>query len=267
MMASIPVCPNLHFLYTERPFLDRFEAARQDGFRAVELTSPYDFPCGQIVKAAFDAGQKVVSLNAPMGPLVRGVSRGCAAVPGMKKDYREQIELGIEYATGLGCRKLLSLAGIVRDDMDHREIHHTFVENLRWAANRCAAHGITLLIESHNLQDNPNYFLSTVGQCREVIADVKSGNLRMLFDFYHVQVEEGNVVRRFLDNLDIIDHVQIGNPPDRHEPGDGELNYSYIFSSIRASGYSGWIGAEYYPSTPKTSSSLSWLHTCGQAAI
>jgi hydroxypyruvate isomerase len=262
MSASISICPNLHFLYTERPFLERFEAARQDGFCAVELTAPYDFPCAEIAEAAFDARQKIISLNAPMGRLERGIQRGCAAVPGLENEYREQIERGIEYATGLGCRKLLSLAGIVRDAVDRQEIYHTFVDNLRWAANRCAARGITLLIESHNLQDNPNYFLSTVGQCREIIAKVNRDNLRMLFDFYHVQVEEGNVVRRFIDHLDIIHHVQIGNPPGRHEPGEGELDYSYIFSSIKASGYGGWVGAEYHPSTHGTSSSLSWLSAC-----
>ncbi len=189
------------------------------------------------------------------GQIITGVQRGLAAVPGRSRDYLDQIRTGIDYAKAFDCRLLLSLAGTVLSPADRDAADETFVENLRRAADFCAAAGVTLLIETNNLRDNPNYFLRTLDEVREVIGRVGSSNLRMVFDFYHVQVNEGDVTRRFIENLDLIAHVQFANPPGRNEPGVGELDFAHIFKVIEESGYQGWVGAEYFPSTIDTGAS------------
>jgi len=253
-------CANLHFLYREHEFLDRFAAAARDGFCAVEMTFPYDEPGDRIRAAADAAAVKVVEFNAPAGPIVTGVQRGLAAVPGRSAEYLDQIRLGLSYARVLDCRLLLSLAGVVPPGVDRKPAATAFVENLKRAADFCARDGVTLLIETNSLRDNPNYFLRTLDEVREIIERVDASNLRTVFDFYHVQVNEGDVSRRFLDNLDLVAHVQFANPPDRLQPDAGELDFRHLFRLIEASGYDGWVGAEYLPGNAGTSGTLGWLH-------
>jgi hydroxypyruvate isomerase len=259
----IRLCPNLHFMYGEFPFLDRFAAARDDGFDAVEMTFPYDFDASQIRLKADSVGVRIVEFNSPAGPIIPGIRRGLAAVPGHEREYLDQIRTGIAYAQTFGCRLLLTLAGVVPQDSDRPAAVQTFVSNLKIASALCAEAGIVLLIETNNLRDNPRYLLRRLDEVRDVMGRVGGDNLRAIFDFYHVQINEGDVTRRFLANLDIIEHVQIANPPHRHEPGAGELEYTHIFKAIADSGYKGWVGGEFFPSDGKTGRSLQWMRDLG----
>ncbi|MEO8668019.1 MAG: TIM barrel protein [Bauldia sp.] len=256
-------CPNLHFMYRELPFLDRFAAARADGFAAVEMTFPYDVPAPTIRDAADSAGVAIVEFNSPAGPIVTGVRRGLAAVPGHEAEYLDQILQGIAYARAFDCRLLLTLAGVVLAEADRPTAQRTFVSNLKIAAALCGEAGITLLIETNNLRDNPNYFLRRLDEVREVMALVGSPHLRAIFDFYHVQINEGDVSRRFAESLDLIAHIQLANPPDRNEPGAGELDFDHVFRLIAASGYAGWVGLEYFPKAGDTGASLGWMRERG----
>lgn len=258
----IRFCPNLHFMYRELPFIERFAAAGGDGFTGVEMTFPYDTPVEEIRAAADRAAVTIIEFNAPAGPIVPGIRRGLAAVPGRQREYLDQIRQGIAYARSLDCKLLLSLAGVVLPDASRAAATRTFVANLRKAAELCARFDITLLIETNNLRDNPNYLLRTLGELREIVERVGHKNLRAVFDFYHVQINEGDVTRRFLEALDLIAHVQFANPPDRNEPGVGELNFASIFRLIASSGYTGWVGAEYFPHAG-TAQSLWWLRERG----
>jgi hydroxypyruvate isomerase len=250
-------------MYGEVPFLDRFAAARDDGFEAVEMTFPYDFEASQIRLRADKAGVRIVEFNSPAGAIVPGIRRGLAAVPGQEREYLDQMRTGIAYAKAFGCRLLLTLAGVVPAEADRAAAMETFVANLKIAAALCAEAGVVLLIETNNLRDNPRYLLRRLDDVREVMEKVGANNLRAIFDFYHVQINEGDVSCRFLENLDLIEHVQIANPPDRHEPGTGELEYTHIFRLIAESGYKGWIGGEFFPSGGKTGRALQWMRDHG----
>src|SRR5215207_746221 len=111
--AMLRFCPNLHFMYREHPFLERFAAAARDGFTAVEMTFPYDEPADRVRAAADAAGVRSIEFKAPSGTTVNGLQRGLAAVPGRSEDYLAQIRTGIDYARAFDCRLLLSLAGVV----------------------------------------------------------------------------------------------------------------------------------------------------------
>jgi len=250
-------------MYLEHDFLDRFQAAADDGFSAVEMTFPYDVPTSKIAKAAKAAGTQVVGLNTPAGELVPKQQRGIAAIPGQQDEYLDQIRLGIEYAQALGAPRVLTLASLVPDEDAFSDMMHVFMVNLEHAAALCADAKLTLLIEAQNTVEHPGYLLTTLFQVREIINAVQAPNLKCLFDFFHTQINEGDVTRRFQENIDLIEHVQIGDNPGRHEPGTGELNYPYIFKAIEDTGYSGWVAGEYFPSTDKTSDCLGWMAECG----
>jgi hydroxypyruvate isomerase len=258
----IRLCANLHFMYRDAPFLERFAAAAKDGFAGVEMTFLYDYAATEIRAAADRPGVPIVEFNAPAGRIEPGVRRGLAAVPGHEREYLDQIHEGLAYARAFDCKLLLSLAGVVLPDASRAAAMQTFIMNLRKAADLCAPIGVTLLIETNNLHDNPNYLLRTLAEAREVIDRVERPNLRVIFDFYHVQIKEGDVTRRFLEYLDLIDHIQFANPPGRNEPGVGELDFDHIFHLIESSGYEAWVGAEYFPSRD-TQESLRWLRDRG----
>jgi hydroxypyruvate isomerase len=115
-----------------------------------------------------------------------------------------------------------------------------------------------LVIEPLNLNDNPGYFLTRVEQAREICELVGSDIIKIMFDFYHIQINQGNVMNRFAENLPYIGHVQIASVKGRCEPDLGELDFSYIIPEIYKIGYKGHIGAEYKPRTT-TDEGITWM--------
>jgi hydroxypyruvate isomerase len=154
----IRLCPDLHFMYREAPFLERFAAAARDGFAGVEMTFPYDHAATEVRVAADGARIAIVEFNAPAGRIEPGVRRGLAAVPGNEREYLDRIREGLAYARAFDCKLLLSLAGVVLPDASRAAAMRTFVKNLRKAADLCALPGVTLLIETNNLYDIPTIF-------------------------------------------------------------------------------------------------------------
>ena len=125
------------------------------------------------------------------------------------------------------------------------------------AADAAAAKNIFLLLEPLNQRDRPDYFFSRIEHIADVIAKVGRPNVKIMYDFYHVQVMQGDVLKRMETHLPLIGHVQFAGPPSRTPPQRGELNYPVIFDAIDAMGWTGWVGAEYGPGGP-TVDSLGW---------
>ena len=137
-----------------------------------------------------------------------------------------------------------------------------FVRNLARAADLAAARGITLLIEPINPRDRPDYFLQRAEHAADIIAKVARPNLRMQFDFYHVQIVGGDLIRRLERHFPLVGHVQIAAVPSRHEPDEGEVNYPEIFAALERLGYRDWIGCEYRP-RERTEAGLGWARRYG----
>lgn len=248
---------NLTMLYTDLPFLDRFAAAACDGFRAVEYVSPFDHSRAAVGEALRKDQLTQALFNVPCGNWAAG-ERGIACIPERVEEFRLGIPKAIEYAEELGCDRLNVLAGIAPRSHDPELLEKTFVDNLRFAARQCADKGIKLLIEPVNTRDVPGFYLSTLAQAEQIMEAVGSDNLFLQFDFYHVQVMEGNLVENFRRLKDRIAHVQIADNPGRHAPGTGEINYPFIFNELDQCSYDGWIGCEYVPEG-STTDSLGWL--------
>jgi hydroxypyruvate isomerase len=237
---------NLSMLFKEVGFLERFAAARRAGFRAVEYQYPYDFPAADVARAAREAGVEVVLHNVPRGDAERG-EHGTACLPGREAAFRESIERAVEYARAAGCPRLHCLAGVVPPGADRRELHATYVANLRHAAARLSAEGMTLLIEPVSEHTVKNYFLGASAQAIAVLKELEADNAFLQFDFFHMQVLEGNLAEKVERLLPRIGHMQVADVPGRHEPGSGEINFGFLFKHVHAIGYGGWIGCEYNP--------------------
>ena len=237
---------NLSTLFTEVRFLERFAAARKAGFRAVEYQYPYEFKPGEVAAAAREAGVEVVLHNVPRGDASRG-EHGTACLPGREQTFREDLERALEYARFVGCPRLHCLAGVVPPDAERRALHACYVSNLKYAAARLEREGIRVLIEPVSERTAKNYFLRGSAQAIAVLDEVASANALLQYDFFHMQMLEGNLADKAERLLRRIGHMQIADAPGRHEPGSGEINFDFIFRHVDAIGYAGWIGCEYNP--------------------
>jgi hydroxypyruvate isomerase len=249
---------NLSFLYTERDFLDRFAAASNDGFRAVEFLFPYEYPAATLAKRLQDNGLKQVLFNMPPGDWSKG-ERGMAALPGREQEFRGAIAKALDYAATLDCKQVHVMAGVVAPGADRAAMRRTYVENLRYTAGEAAKQRVNVLIEPINTGDIPGFFLNRQDEANALIDEVGAPNLKVQMDLYHCQIVEGDVttkIRRYIGN---VGHFQIAGVPGRHEPSVGEMNYPYLFSVIDELGYEGWIGCEYRPKV-NTTTGLSWIN-------
>lgn len=248
---------NLSFLFTDLPFLDRFAAARAAGFRGVEFMFPYAFEAGDIRARLDETGLQVVLFNLPPGHWDKG-ERGFTALPGRENEFAARLEMALNYAEALGCRRLHAMAGLTT----HGAIREAYIANLTLAADWAKPLGIDILIEPINTRDMPDYFLARTEDARSIIEEVGAPNLGLQFDLYHRHVMQGGVAEAIVAFQDLTRHYQCAGPPDRGEPHIGELDYKEAFRIIDATGFSGWIGCEYKP-RGATVEGLVWAERLG----
>ena len=252
---------NLTMLFAEVPFLERFALARQAGFTHVEYLFPYAFKVEDLKAELEKHGLQQVLFNLPSGDWAAG-DRGIGASPGRESEFRAGVAKAIEYAAALGVPRLNCLAGKRvpgRSDAEHQD---TLVRNARFVAEELAKHGLELLVEPINHFDIPGFFVNRTDQAIQLIDEVGLPNVRVQYDIYHAQREEGELTATFRKHLNRIGHIQIADNPGRHQPGTGEINFPFLFRQLDECGYAGWVGLEYIPS-PNTTASLGWLREYG----
>ncbi len=246
---------NLSMMFSEVPFLDRFAAAADCGFKAVEYLFPYDHPAEVVAERLQTARVLQALFNMPPGDWNAG-ERGMAALPGREADFAKSLDTAVSYATTIGTPRLHMMAGLA-PARDPKAIA-TYRDNLKRAIDRTGEVGIGLVIEPINGRDMPGYFLSDFNQALDFIAEMDAAHLKLQFDVYHRQIVHGDVIMGLRACAPLIGHIQIASVPDRHEPLTGELDDLRIFAEIDAIGYTGYVGCEYRPAHG-TREGLSWM--------
>ena len=268
---------NLTMMYPELPFLDRFEAAAKDGFKAVEFLFPYAYTPEELAARLKANNLQQVLFNAPPGGLDpasidqawNSNTRGTASLPGREKEFQQGVEMAMRYAEALHCPRIHVMAGLLGVGHTHASNHATYVNNLKWAAALAAKQGLDVLIEPINTRDIPGFYLNRQDQAHSIIEEVGAPNLKVQMDLYHCQIVEGDVAMKIRKYLPTgrVGHFQIAGVPERHEPDIGEINYPYLFNVIdevsKACNWQGWVGCEYKPKLGGqpggTSAGLGWL--------
>ena len=246
---------NLTMMFGEVPFADRFEAAADAGFAAVECLFPYPIPAARLSDTLRRLGLEQAMFNLHPGDWDAG-ERGVACLPGRFSEVRSSVDLGLEYANASGARRLHLMAGMA--DARDPEAAAAYRRSVEYAADRLAAEGIELLLEPINARSMPGYFLNDFATAETLISELGRPNVRLQFDVFHRQIMHGDVTTAFRRLLPAIGHVQVASVPSRHEPRGEELNYDYVLRSIDDAGYLGFVGCEYVPRTT-TLEGLSWL--------
>ncbi|KPD13324.1 hydroxypyruvate isomerase family protein [Phaeobacter sp. 11ANDIMAR09] len=243
---------NISMLFAELPYLDRFAAAANAGFTAVEILSPYDFAAKETQRALLANGLELLLINAPP-PNYTGGEPGYAALPGGVDRFQRDIRRVLRYGEMLNVGLIHVMAGYAKGD----EARDTFITNLRWAADFAPQQRFT--IEPLNAGDQPGYFLDDYNLAAEVLEAVNRPNVGLQYDAYHAQMIHGDAAKVWESFGKQAVHVQIGAAPSRCEPGTGPVDFDSLFRAIDDSGYEGWVSAEYTPSTLCTEDSLGWM--------
>ena len=251
-------CANVSILFKESPFLERFERAAAAGFPAVEFWWPAGEPLDEVESAIKDAGLQVALFNFDAGDMAAG-DRGMLSDPDRAHRFRENVPVALDLARRLGCERMNALVGLERSPAEREARLRLAAENVRWAADQAAPHGIDITIEAVNTFENGPYLVHTTRQSAAFIDTVDRPNVRIQWDAYHMQRMEGNLVATVTEFLPRIGHIQIADSPGRGEPGTGEINFPFVLDAIEELGYEGWIGLEYNPTTQTTEDSLRWM--------
>jgi 2-dehydrotetronate isomerase len=246
---------NLSMMFTEVPFLDRFEAAAKAGFTAVEFLFPYDYPAEEIGKRLKDHGLTQALFNLPPGNWDAG-EKGFASLPDRFADLQKSLHTALPYAKATGVKRVHLMAGIARRDDPHAVA--AFGKSVAAAAEFFAPHGLDVVIEPINSRNVPGYFLNDFMFARDFVVDMKIPNLKLQFDIYHCQIIHGDVTMRLREMMPVVGHVQIASIPSRNEPDGEELNYPFLFDELDRLGYQGFVGCEYNP-RGKTTDGLGWF--------
>jgi hydroxypyruvate isomerase len=242
-------------MFKEWTFLDRFDAAAEAGFSAVECLFPYEASSEAVAERLTRNGLTQALFNLPAGNWQAG-ERGIAVFSERFSELRASVDRGLEYAEATGARRLHLMAGLA--DAGDRDSALNYRRAISYAAGKLAERGIDLLIEPINPRDMPGYYLADFGQASRLIAELGLPNLKLQFDIYHRQILHGDVAVALAGLMPITGHLQIASVPARNEPGDGELNYSFLFRELDRLRYAGFVGCEYLP-RGSTLAGLEWF--------
>jgi hydroxypyruvate isomerase len=246
---------HLAFLWQELPFLERLDAAKRAGFPAVECAVP-EAPAAETRRRAEALGLAFIGINTSPGEEMGGRT-GLAALPGREAAFAENLAVALSYAAELGARHIHVLSGVI-DGIARQEAEATFSRNMEAGIRMAEKAGITLLLEGLNSRDRPGYFLSRSQDAFAIAERFASPHLKIMFDTYHAQIMEGDIVARLEAYMPRIGHIQISGVPGRSEPDHGELDHRAVLAAIDRLGWAGYVGCEYRPLTT-TQAGLGWI--------
>lgn len=236
---KLSVC--IDMILTEVPFLQRIETVKRLGYPAFEFWEWKNKDVDAIRRKKTELGLEIATM---MGSGWKHMNSEDA-----RKTFVSDIQASLASAKSLGVKTLIVTTGFEDKKLSRSEQHTNYVAALKAAAPFAEQAQVTLVLEPLNTKaDHPGYFLQTAREGFEILDEVGSPAVKMLFDIYHHQIMEGNVIQDITKNISKIAHFHVADVPGRHEPGTGEINYSNVFRAIAASGYRGFVGLEFKPS-------------------
>jgi hydroxypyruvate isomerase len=257
-MSVLKFSANLSMLWSSLPLEERLLRAADAGFQAVELWWPGAADAERLPDLTRSAGVQLIALNFDAGDMASG-DRGLASDPSRAEQFRRNVPLALEIAGACGCRMLNALLGLRLERHALDEQLGWARESVSWAADQAAAQDATILIEAINVYDNGPYLITDTAGAAAFVHSVGRPNVRLLYDVFHMQRMEGNIVTTLDRHWEEIAHIQVADVPARGEPGTGEINYLFVLDHLAARGYPGHIGLEYRPSTGRPELSFGWM--------
>ena len=245
-MPRIDVC--IETMFNDLPLVERARRVHDAGFDAIEFwfyDAGGDRKIGDLASFCRSTGMLINNTvaNSPDGSV-----GGSLTDPADRQKYVDRVKETIRVAKDIGCSKLITCTGNLREGVSPAEQRKSVVDSLKAACEVAEKEGITLLLEPLNTAvDHAGYFLDSADEGAAICREVGSPKMKLLFDVYHMQIMQGNVIARIEKHVDVIGHFHSAGVPGRHELDNGELNYPEILRRIDAVGYTECFGLEYWP--------------------
>ncbi len=237
-MARLSVC--VEMIFKPLPFEERIAAVARSGCPAFEFWRWQDKDLPAIAEKKEQLGLELAAFGAAGGTLLD---------PPNHQRYWETFAQAAEWARKLRCPSLIVTTGNTLPDVPRERQLEALRRGLEGVAKAAAEGGVTAVLEPLNTKVNhPGYFLDHGSEAFQLIDEIDQPSLRILYDIYHMQIMDGDIIQTIKDNIDRIGHFHVADVPGRHEPGTGELNYGNIIGAIDATGFRGFVGLEYHPS-------------------
>jgi hydroxypyruvate isomerase len=241
---AYPMSVMLWTVHTNLPFDQRLEKVAAAGYHATQLVNEYkDWSNEDFVRYRRKRESLGITFDA-----VSGINHSLCD-PAQRPALLQEIQAHLNVMEQLQSTRLILLSGNRIDGVSHAQTHADCVETVKAVADLAAAKNIEILLENIDPIENPNYFLTSITEIFQVAREVNHPNVRVLYDFFHEQIAEGNLIAKLEPNIDLIALVHVADVPGRHEPGTGEINYSNIFKKLHELNYRGNIAMEFIPTS------------------
>ncbi|MFW5980608.1 MAG: hydroxypyruvate isomerase family protein [Halanaerobiaceae bacterium] len=242
MSNKLSVC--IEMIYSNLPLEERIEKVAELGIKGVEFWGWQNKNLEKIEAKIKKSGLKLTAFTGSDHPLTD---------PEQSEAAVKDLEKAVEIAADIDSSNIIVTAGQEQEDISREIQHNNIIEVLQEVAPAAEKEGVTLVLEPLNTAvDHQGYYLSSSHEGYEILNSVDSPRVKLLFDIYHQQITEGNIIENITGNIDLIGHFHLADVPGRFEPGTGELNYPNIFSAIDKTDYTGYIGCEFRPSGSAT---------------
>lgn len=244
MLTSV----HLTYILGSLPFEERFRAARELGFNAVENPFPYACKPEDYAKLLKDNGLQQISIGAPASDYKNG-EPGFSLTPVLKDKFDRSIDTVIGYAKTIGCRQVHVFAGAKAPDVSDALAFETYCTRVAEAHDRLAVEGLGVVIEPVNSTDFKGYFMDNLGLLVKVLQEVRRKDIKVILDVYHAHVNDEDPVEFLVNHGEKVAHIQLADYPGRHEPGTAGIDFSRLFRTLESIDYQGSIGLEYVPTS------------------
>jgi hydroxypyruvate isomerase len=234
-------------LFTEVPFVDRFERVYDAGLGAVEFWWPAGEDLEAVAARIRDIGLEVALFNFDAGDMPAG-DRGLLADHDRIEQFRAHVPVALDLAERLECPRLNALVGLELPGRSREAQVDLVRENLRFAANLAASRGIEVMVEAVNTFENGPYLVSSTADAVALIDSTASPNVSLQYDVYHMVTMGENPAAMLERHIDRIGHIQVADVPGRGQPGSGEVDYPALLALLERLDYRGYVGLEYRPS-------------------
>jgi hydroxypyruvate isomerase len=229
-------------VYKDLPFEQRLEKVAEAGYTSVELVDEYEhWSKEDFARMRAKMRQLGITVDA-----TSGIGHSLCD-PDQRAAFLQEVRAKLPVLEELDCKKLIILSGDKVPGKSHEVLHASCVEGLKRAADITAEKKVGILLENIDPEENPKYFLTSVGEGFDIVRSTGAPHVRFLYDFFHDQIAEGNLLGKLEKNLDLVGVVHIADVPGRHDPGTGEINYPNIFRKLGQLGFNGYVAMEFIP--------------------
>jgi hydroxypyruvate isomerase len=252
---SFKLSVRVEALFPQLTLPQQIEKVAQAGYQGFEFGNWRAADAGEITRLKNKLGLECVCIVGNRGVNPRGMG---LCDPAEREPFLSEIRASLDAARRLETTRLVVLSGNRVPAIPRPRQHASIVEGLKRAQDIVAPHGVTLIVEVvntlapveplHPQENHLDYYLDHAREAFQIVDEVSSPFVKVLFDIYHVQIMEGNLIDTIRRHIARIGHFHVGDVPGRHEPGTGEINYANVFAAIHELGYRGFVAMEYVPS-------------------